>query len=321
MAEAASRASGNTVLYVGTLAVNVGLFGTQAKLAKEAEFDTAGPHGGVLRHQQRAAEKPIEEQVEAPVPVTSDPLAGIADFTAPTGTSDAVASVEGEFRQVLVEDGYPDHTVEPHELRKGVRLEGGEFIDCTDQLAAIVERTKLDRMDVVATVDSTTIRRREVIGAYYIGAQDEKAPPVLRLLFEALAQERRAAVVKFTTRSRQQLGVIVPDTRTGTLMLMSLVFHEDYRDAPAKAKVIQNAQVTEAQVDVMRQIVKSLNDTPDVFDTLRDDAIALREELRARALAGEMSAEVVEPLPEPATAEELDEVLSGALANVRAGKV
>jgi non-homologous end joining protein Ku len=130
-------------------------------------------------------------------------------------------------------------------------------------------------------------------------------------------------VVKYTTRSRQQLGVIVPHAKTGTLVLLSLIFAEDFREPPARALAIAKAQVAEQHVEAMGMILDALHDTVDALDELRDDAVALREELFARAEAGEMDVSVVEPLPEPEAAPDLMETMQASIAAVearRAGK-
>jgi hypothetical protein len=72
---------------------------------------------------------------------------------------------------------------------------------------------------------------------------------------------------------------------------------------------------------VMEQILEATHDTVDVLDTLRDDAIALREELKALALAGEMDAAVVDPLPAEDAVPDLEDALEASLAAVKAGKL
>jgi non-homologous end joining protein Ku len=339
MAEAAKRSSANTELYVGTLKMDVGLFGTNAKPAKTQEFDTAGPNGGRLKFEMRGvvAEQAPEDEPDAPVQ-TSDPLAmsdpgSAAPHPAETTVERAEqqgaaalmqrtepgALVDGEFRRVLVEEGSGE-VVEADQVRKGVRLDDGRFIDCTDQLDAIDRRTKLDRIDVVRCIDSTQIRRERVIGGYYVGGQATEDLPKLRLLYEALRKRREVAVVKYTTRSRQQIGVVAPNAKTGTLILQNLVWADDWRDAPARAHGIAKVQVNEQHVEAMCSLLEALHGHVDDLDELRDDAIALREELKTRALAGEL-AEVVEPVAAEEPAADLEGVLAASLEAVRAGKV
>lgn len=352
MADAAKRSSANTQLYIGTVKASIGLFGTKADPAKTAKFDTAGPNGGPLKYEQRGVAVPVGEEPETAG--TSDPLEAVheleraalvaahkgeddaferefgalpggsfAEFAAPAPAPAPVepagALVDGEFRQVLVEEGSGE-VVEAGAVRRGIRRDDGAFVDCTDQLDAIDERTKLDRMEIVKCIDGTRIRRERVIGSYYIGAQDGDAKAKLRLLYDALRKRREVAVVKYTTRSRQQLGVIMAHG-SGTLVLLTLVFAEDWRDAPSKATSIQKVAMPESQVLAMCKLLAALHGHVDDLDGLRDDAVALREELRARALAGEMDASVVEPLPAPEETPDLMEALSASLDAVRAGKV
>lgn len=339
MAGPSNRASALTDLYIGTLGAAVALYSTDAKPASLPEgFVTAGPNGGELKYEKRAVEAPVQDGSQETVPVAegaADPLADQSVETLSDGFEIEVGDpgpdpaapftvqigglVPGEFRQVLVEQGSGE-VVESDAVRRGVRLENGGFVDCTDQIVAIEARTKLERMEVVRTIESTTIRRQRVKNAYYLGAQDGDAGVKLRLFYEALRKRREVAVVKYTTRSRQQLGVIEADGRTGLLMLLTLVWSEDWREAPAKAKAITAVQVEAAQVDAMAELLGALHGQVDVLDELRDEAIALREELLARAQAGEMTVSVVEPLE---TQEEvnLEDALTASLEAVRTGKV
>lgn len=332
MAEAAKKSSANTDLYIGTLKAAVGLFGTNAKPSGTPDFTTAGPNGGRLKYELRGAPAPAPAEPVETVPAeagVSDPLAtsepvslDIAERSTVTmeldEPSSAGALVDGEFRQVLVEEGSGE-VVEADDVRKGVRLEDGRFIDCTDQLAAIEKRTKLDRIEVVKCIDSTRIRRQRVIGARYVGGQDPESIAKLALLWRSLHERREVAVVKYTLRKRQYLGVIEASAQAGALVLLDLVWSEDWRAAPAKAK-LADVQVPVQQVAAMGALLGALHGTPDVLDELRDDAIALREELLARALAGEM-AEVVEPLPAVEADADIEAALEASIAAVTAGKV
>lgn len=191
--------------------------------------------------------------------------------------------VDGQYGRELVEEG-SGVVVKPEDVRKGVRLEDGTFVDCTKRLEEIEEQTRLDGMAVVAFVDLTHVPRARVKGASYIGAADEKAPVALRLLAEGLKKTRRAAVVKVTKRSRQTLAVI--SVWRDVLVLSEMVYAEDFRDPPARAKVIRTAEVTENQVLRICDLISAMGDSPTVLDEQRDDAIALREQLREDALAG-----------------------------------
>lgn len=216
------------------------------------------------------------------------------DFT----TEDVMAAttVAGEYGRELVEQGTGE-VVLPQNVRRGIRHEDGSFVDLTDQLADIDERTKLERIEVLpgGFVDVTQIPRAAVRGCYYIGSANERAPKPLRLLYEGLKAERRAAVVKLTKKSRQSLGAI--GWYGKSLMLYELVWQEDFREPPARAAGIQKAEVTEQEVDTVRELIRAWSGPASIIGELRDDAIALREDLLAKALAGDIEGAVVSNVP------------------------
>lgn len=205
---------------------------------------------------------------------------------------DAIADslADGEFRQVLVEEG-TGHVVEKADVRRGVRRDG-EFIDCTDQLAQIDEDTRLDRMEVVphGFVDITRVQRARMKKTYYLGAETQRAAKALRLIYLGLKRKRRGAVVKLTKKSRQSLGVV--GWLGECLVLYELVFAEDFREPPARALLIQHEKVAEKvsdrEVEAFCALIDAWSGTVAVLDDLRDDAIARREELYAQAVAGEV---------------------------------
>lgn len=234
--------------------------------------------------------------------LTAEGIKAIASFE---------ASVPGEYGRELVEQGSGE-VVLPQDVRRGVRLENGKFIDCTEQIAAIEETTKLDQVRITDFVDSTRLHRARIVNAYYLGAADEKAPKPMRLIYEALRATRRVAVVKVTKKSRQSLGAIT--TSGKVLMLLECVWGEDLREPPAKALAIQKATVAQAEIDQAVRLVEAMSGSVSAMDELRDDALALREVLHAKALAGEV-AEVVTP-PEVTVELDLEAALEASLAAV-----
>ena len=98
MATAATRAATRTMLTVGKVEMQVGLFATAEKPGKLAEFVTAGPNGGVLKAEMRARAVPVTELEQTPdVPVhSSDPLADEESWSealAPLGSSSTDAVI------------------------------------------------------------------------------------------------------------------------------------------------------------------------------------------------------------------------------------
>jgi non-homologous end joining protein Ku len=323
-----------TTLVIGKVAVGVVLFTTTAKPGKLAEFTTAGPNGGVLFQRDEAAEKPLSSDEPVPEMVLgkSDPLADDPGSEAPpiedpgTTMADAAGIVAqtltpGEYKKVLVEEG-TDKVVKPEEVRKGVRLVDGSFVDCTAQLAAIETETKLERMEVVDFIDVGQVERARVESSYYIGAGEPKSAKPLKLIYEAMKTARRAAVVKWSNRSRQSLGVLTAHGNSGCLVLLKLAWAEDWREPPAKALTVASARVSLEEVTMAVRLVEAMSGKAANMDKLRDDAIALREGLYDDALAGKV--EAIEPPPVVDEDVELEDAFAASLealvAAPRAGK-
>lgn len=322
MAKAADKATAITTLVIGQVEVPVALFSTQAQPGKlPSDFTTAGPHGGKLKAQAVARPAPVSEPVDepAPEPAAIDPLAEEipAAVAEPLIDAQEVAeqarenfrenfdrsmagraatkqaerwysgggSVDGEYGRELVEEGSGD-VVAPEDVRRGIRLDDGRFIDCTEQLAQIDERTRLDRIEIVGFVENSSIPRLRVQKGYYLGSPAAVAPKALRLLYEGMKSTRRAGIAKLTKKSRQTLAAIVPFR--DTLALLELTFARDFRPPPERAMAMHRTEVTEAEVQMMTDLIRSLSETPGIVDTLEDDAIVLREQLRDAALRGEV---------------------------------
>lgn len=217
----------------------------------------------------------------------------------------------GELRSVLVEEPGEGESIdsmpalEPEHLLRGIRQADGSFIDLTKQLADIEARTSLDTMEVVATIDIGQVPRNRVQGSYYVSfdkiKDGEGEPGTIRVLYEAMRSVRRAPVVKYTARSRQALGVLTANGRTGTLELLKLAWAEDVRVPGEKQLAHMKASVYDVEVEAMAELLRALGESKaEGLDVLRDDARELRDELEAAATSGELEDfTVFEPQPEP----------------------
>jgi non-homologous end joining protein Ku len=321
MAEASKRAATLTTLVIEQVRVPVGLFVTTAKPGKLTEFGTAGPHGGVLFYDDAATEAPLRSDEPMPEistsagvtdPLAADPGSDVPPVTESASNGPSAGAVPGTFKQVLVEEG-TGAQVEKSDVRRGVRLDDGSFIDCTPQLQRIEDETKLEEMRVVEFVDVGVVERARVEASYYIGASEPQAAKPLKLIFEAMRVSRRVAVVKWSNRSRQSLGVLTAHGNSGCLVLLKLAWAEDLREPPAKAISVSRARVSVEEIKMAVRLVAAMSGKGSL-DVLRDDAVARREELYAAALAGE-----VEPVEEPPLSVEevaLEDAFEASLAEL-----
>ncbi len=197
--------------------------------------------------------------------------------------------------------------VAPDEVRRGiVRPEG--FVDLTEALAEIDERTKLEEMRVVGFVDYRHVPAERIVGSYWLGAGGPGAPRVLALLRAAMLGAGRVAIVKWTKRTRQALGILRP--RGDALLVLELAFADDRVEPPPAATTFSAAKVVEAEVTAAQRLIHALAATRETLDDLRDDRDVLREALFASVDEGTEADFEVAAEPDADLIEELAAVAS-----------
>jgi non-homologous end joining protein Ku len=276
------RASAKTKLIFGLVSCDVALYLTSSQ-PPAPRFDKAGPNGGELREKTYEAVEVVEAVGETDEPL-SDPL--------PVGDSMEHSFTSSE--PVWIEHG-TGAEVTADEFRKGIHRVDGTFLDLTDGLKQIAEATKLDEMRITDFVRTEQIRRDRILGSYYLSPDGPDAPKVMALLHAAMNVERRCAVVKFTKRSRQSLGVIVPAAR-GVLEVIEVAWASDSREVPVHALAPSQVDVSQEELALAKELIAAMSSTrAEALDTQTDDARALTAELIARAEAKEMFVMPVRP--------------------------
>jgi non-homologous end joining protein Ku len=327
-----------TKLALGKLSKGVTLYKTTGAAQEEREYDTAGPNGGRLRYVQRAQPKsdtPADTPAEAPAAIreeASDPLALDSLGPLPPSVRDDIeteaaqaegaqtkaAAPEAEMRQVLVEEAegkseaeWPE--VEREDVRRGIRKDDGSFVDLTDQLAAIDENSKLDEMRVEAFIDIGQVRRTRVLGSYYVALDDPSAAPFLRALYLKMREARRAAVVKWTKRTGQSLGVLVADGRTDCLVCIEYEFSNRVREPHAKALAVRGARPSDRLMAGVGTLIEALSDTTVALDEMVDDRTQLTSELLQAVEEGKVAAFKVPDKP-AAEDDDIEALLEASVA-------
>lgn len=297
-----NRISAKTILKLGEVEAPVATYKTTGDPPGARKYDTAGPNGKPLRMETRGQESKPED-------VPAGDAFGVEAEAAPPETAPA------EPVNVLIEEGTGE-LVRPEDVRKGIRKEDGTFIDLTDHLERITQQSNLDRMEVVGFLAVSNVPRERVEGCYYLAAGDldpEKHAPtkVLRLLYEGLRVSHRAAIVRWTKRAGQNLGVIVAH-RTGTLVLLQLTFAERWRAPNDRCVAHLQADVRQTEIDAVEDLIGSMPEVRAGLDGIRDRRAQLTEELNARAEAGELDDFQLDEELEPAV-EELEDVLRASV--------
>jgi hypothetical protein len=176
---------------------------------------------------------------------------------------------------------------------RGVTRDDGTWADLTERLTEIDERCKLDAMQVVATIPASTIPRERVRGASYVVPADETATKALALIFHALVGGddigRRALAVRWTKRTNQALGIIVPSAGHGALVLLEVEFAENMRDAPARAIVAAaTIELSDGERKAASKYVEAVAAATSALDDVGDERRQLHGELLGAARAGEV---------------------------------
>lgn len=289
-----------TTLSFGLVSVPVGLLKMTDEPA-EAKYVTAGPNGHPLHTETRLFKPGTDEVVEMepvrqelpPEPPVDDPEPKPMDPTDPEAAQKAFAAAAGldelEQRQVLVEDETNVY-VPKGDVRRGILASDGSFVDLTAGLAEIDEATKLDEMGVVAFMDIGQVPRELVRGSSYLCADSPDATRALGILHAGMRETRRAAVVKWTKRSKQALGVIVADGRTGALVALEMAWPNHVRAAESDQRILAHAgyQQRPEMVATCVDLIGAMSVTREgSFERQRDDRELLRAELLERVAAGE----------------------------------
>ena len=186
------------------------------------------------------------------------------------------------------------------DVQQGVYREtDGEWVDLTATLKTIDERCILDGMPIAATVAATAVPSMRVRDAHYVAPASEGAPKVLALVWMALRETRKAALVRWTKKTNQALGALV--ARGGEndphLVLLELEWKQNMKPVPKRALLkMAMPTLTGDNVAAAVRFVEAYHETPAIFDALRDERAGLRADVLAAARAGEPVAvpEVVE---------------------------
>lgn len=280
MEEVPKRASLRTEFVLGGLKVEAGLFKVHGKPPEVPEYVTAGPNGHPLRAEQKVVRAP-----EGSVDEKADPL-GVEETEAPR-------SDPGEYKQVLVEEK-SGVEVEKEDVRRGVRREDGTFVDLTDHLARIEEEAKLEAVEVLKFIDRRRVPRDRIRSAYYVALGGPLGLELQRTLYEAMKEGNRVAVVRWTKRSGQTLGILTPHP-SGAVEILELAWHAEMRAPNAECLAHLHAQVTRGEVDRARELIESMAGKRVDLDAYEDRRWKALAELNARAEAGELDDYVMEP--------------------------
>jgi non-homologous end joining protein Ku len=172
-----------------------------------------------------------------------------------------------------------------------VLLESGEFVDLTARLAEIDARTRVEGMEVLATIASSSVPRTRVRDAHWIGLApgSSSGAKVLAILWRALRQEDAAAVVRWTKRTKQAVGIIVAIGRLGqgaALCLLELEWAANLRAPGPRACAPLDVEVSDREMAAAVRLVDAIGKPASFVDGLHDERAVKRAELLGAARDG-----------------------------------
>jgi non-homologous end joining protein Ku len=175
--------------------------------------------------------------------------------------------------------------------RKGIRKADGVFVDLTDEIEEVAERSTLEEMRVVSFIDVRHVPRERIIGSYYLAGDDLQGllPPtrLLAVLMRAMRASSKVAVVRFSKRVGQTLGVLTPQ-RNGALLLLELAYSAQERSPNPRCLAHAKVEPREGEVEGALELIESMAGKRDSLDGIRDARLVMEDELIARAEAGEL---------------------------------
>lgn len=281
-----TRASTNTRLSWAKLHGDVALYKTTGDV-EAAQFDTFREPAP-----EAAPDSTLISQMQDSISGVSDPL------------TDKVETVPAE--PLAAPPPMPPVALKP---RKGIYREDGSFLDLTDELAAIMEATQLDAFQIIGFVRREQVPKARVVASYYLAPKDKAAAWILQALFTGTFRVGRYAVVKWTKKSRQAIGIVCPDPKTDTLLVLELQFSANVRTPNPRCRSFRSIQLSEEERALAEDLVQAMASHPGLLEDLEDDAIAQMRNLRAAAEEGLLDAWEAPAVPDTAAPVDLMQAL------------
>jgi DNA end-binding protein Ku len=207
-----------------------------------------------------------------------------------------------------------DREVGPDEIVKGWEVAKGEFVIVEDaDLEAIEQQDdsrsiEINRFVPLGSVDPIYFDR-----TYYLSPSStvaQRRPYVL--LLEAMKETEMGAIGRFVLRGQEHFCLIRP--RGEALALETLFLAEDVRSQAEIEEAVEDTQVKDAELELARQVIGSLESDFDPGDLESGYRRDLRAMLEAK-LAGEEITRP-EPVEEDAPVVDLMEALRQSVADV-----
>jgi non-homologous end joining protein Ku len=228
-------------------------------------------------------------------------------------TPDAAEALVGAAKKSAASKGKAARVVKPipkPDYRRGVKKPDGSLIDVTDQLMEIEEDSKLDAIEIVDFIDRRKGPRERILGSYYLGTAS--APRLFADLRKAMQDTSRVAVVRWTKRKGQSLGILTPHP-TGALCVLELAFYAETRAPAPECLAHAHAEPAAEEVAGAVDLILAMAGRREDLDSYADRRWQAERELEVRALEGELDDYVLPPAEQPEELVNLERVLRGSV--------
>jgi DNA end-binding protein Ku len=241
----------------------------------------------------------------------------------PIGLAVATQRSDIAFRTLHRECGTPikqkrycpthERDVEADELVKGWEVVKGEFVMVEDSDLEAIALQRSQSIEILRFVRLADVDPVYFDRTYYLAPASSPAqrrPYVL--LLRAMEETGMAAIGKFVLWGKENLSLI--RAQGGALLLETLFFAEDVRSRSEIEEAVGETEVRDAELELARQVIGSLEGEFDAEDFENEYRTELRGMLEAK-LEGQ---EIARPEPAPETpVVDLMEALRRSVAEVQ----
>jgi DNA end-binding protein Ku len=168
-------------------------------------------------------------------------------------------------------------TVEREDRVRGYEFAKDEYVQFTDAELESLETESSNNIELKEFIPLSKIDPVYFEDSYYLGAGEGGEKPY-RLLAEALAKSKRAAIAQLVSRGKEQLVLIRP--YENGLIMHSLYYVNEVRNFAEITKA-ENAKLSGEEIDLGAQLIEDMSDEfkPEKYrDEYRERIQAMLEE-------------------------------------------
>jgi DNA end-binding protein Ku len=147
-------------------------------------------------------------------------------------------------------------TVERDDQVRGYEFEKGQYVQLTEAELASLETESSNNIELKEFIPLSKIDPVYFEDSYYLGASEGGEKPY-RLLADALAKSKRAAIAQLVSRGKEQLMLIRP--YENGLIMHSLYYANEVRNFAEIAKA-ENLKLSDEEIELGATLIENLSD-------------------------------------------------------------